>query len=80
MEFINCDLKAIPLDVLVRGVLTKDTNGDTAIRVVNNEDSGVDLIDCDLKNLTLEQVLRKAIILDGNGKPAINLASLPVAP
>jgi len=76
MEFINCDIKAIPLEVLVRGLLTIDTNGDVALRVVNNTDSGVDLLDCDLKNLSLEQILRKAIIVDGGGKPAINLASL----
>ena len=76
MEFVNCDIKAIPLEVLMRGLLTVDTNGDTALRVVNNTDSGVDLLDCDTKNLSLEQMLRKAIIVDGNGKPAINLASL----
>jgi hypothetical protein len=77
MEFLNCDIKAIPLDVLMRGLLTIDTNGDVALRVVNNVDSGDNLLDCDLKNLTLEQALRKAIIIDGNGKPAINLATAP---
>ena len=75
-EFLNCDTNTISLDVLVRGLLTVDTNGDVALRVVNNTDSGVDFLDCDLKNLSLEQVLRKAIIIDGGGKPAINLASL----
>lgn len=76
-EFVDCDINAIPLEVLVRGLLTLDTNDNVALRTVNSIDSGDDVLDCDLKNLSMEQVLRRAIIIDGNGKPAINLAVFP---
>lgn len=80
MNFIDCDIKAIPIATLKKALITKDTNGDAAIRVVIGEDTGDPYFDCDLKSLTEEQILRKLIVLDGNGKPALNLAAFPVAP
>jgi len=80
MDFLNCDIKSIPVATLKRALITKDTNGDAALRVVMNVDSGNSLLDCDIKSLTEEQLFRKVIILDGNGKPAINLAAFPVVP
>ena len=76
-EYLDCDIKNIPLESLVRALITEDTNGDAALRIVNNVDTGNDFLNCDLKNLSIEQILRKVIILDGNGKPAINLAEFP---
>jgi len=79
-EYIDCDIKNIPIEVLAVALVTTDTNGDAAIRVVFNEDTGNDLLDCDLKAMSFEQIIRKVVVLDTNGKPALNLASFPVAP
>ena len=80
MPYLDCDIKNLPLDVLFKGLITVDANGEAALRVVNSVDSGNDLLNCDLKNMTIEQALRQVIVLDSNGKPAINLAAAPAVP
>lgn len=77
MPYLDCDIKNLPLEVLLKGLITVDTNDEAALRVVNSVDSGNDLLSCDLKNMTIEQALRQVIVLDSNGKPAINLAAAP---
>lgn len=78
MDYLNCDIKSIPVETLKRALITKDSSGNAAIRVVIGVDSGDDFLDCDVKSLTEEQIFRKLITVDTNGKPALNLAAFPV--
>lgn len=80
MSGITCDTKDMTDEQLVRNLVTKDEDGNAAIRVVNSVDSGDSFFDCDVKNLGFSQILRQVVVLDGNGKLAINLAAFPVAP
>ena len=78
-EYIDCDNANIPLDVLVRSLITIDDNGNAAIRVIEGADSEVPFFDCDNSAVTWEQAFRKAIV-SVNGLPTLNLAVITPAP
>lgn len=79
-DYVNCDLKNLSFEDLVKSLLTIDDNGCPAIRYIESTDSGTPFINCDNKNVTLADALRGAIELDVNGNPALRLAVTTPAP
>lgn len=74
---MECEDKNKSLFELFKDLLTLDTNGDAAIRVVVGEDTGVSFIDCEKKSYTDDEISKSLITQDCNGKPALNLAAFP---
>ena len=78
-EYIDCNNKDIPFDVLMKSLLTIDDNGNVAIRIIHSADSEVPYVDCDNASEGFETMVRRAIV-SVNGLPTLNMAVITPAP
>lgn len=73
MDYGNCDLGNVPLDILLRDLMTQDADGAKGLRVMYIEACSEEGSACDIP-MTAEQVFRSCIGINDCNKPAIRLA------
>lgn len=73
-DYITCSIKDMTPDQLSAALLTKNTQGEMAIRVVFVDGCALDAIDCSNNILTKEQTSALSIGISSCGKPALRLA------
>lgn len=76
---ITCENSHLSPEELLKSLITKDVDGNLAIRVISVEGCEEDGVTCDTNHLSLADLLIQCIGTSECGKPAIRLATAPVA-
>lgn len=72
-DYIDCTKKDLTPEQLMAALLTKDADGNVAIRTMLVDACAEDAIDCSKAALPLKANLSKAIGVNDCGKPALRL-------
>lgn len=79
-DFITCDTNSLSDEQLMAALITKNTDGEWALRTMFVDACEDDAIDCNSGVVTLKDITRKVIGIDPIcGKPAIRLANTRAA-
>ncbi|MBA2648067.1 MAG: hypothetical protein H0U75_00450 [Legionella sp.] len=73
-DFITCDNNQLTAEQIIAALLTKDANGENAIRVMFVDACATDAIDCENNQLTIEQGIKGTLGISDCGKVALRLA------
>lgn len=77
---LDCTNNYLSTEDLLKALVTKDSDGNLALRIVEVEGCEEDGLGCDVSHLGFEDLLRLCIGVSECGKPAIRLAKPPVTP
>ena len=75
---VDCENAYLTPEEQLKSLITKDANGNLAIRIVEVEACEEDGITCDTNHLSLADLLVQCIGTSACGKPAIRLAKPPI--
>lgn len=73
-DFITCAIKDLSPDALAAALLTKNSSGEFAVRVMFVDACDNDAIDCNNNSLSKETTHKLSIGISECGKPALRLA------